>query len=120
MSESALRSPGLPWSSLFSHLPERLRESPHEAEAGPTGWSEANVKAAEGFFAHHLDRPGVGLSTDSIVPASDQVGDSVLGPRTVGAAPWPASTATAPGTAPSPCPPGWSSEARREQPAPEP
>ncbi|MFJ8470062.1 hypothetical protein [Streptomyces swartbergensis] len=37
----------------LSHLPERLREFLNEAEAEPPGWSEADVKAAEGFFAHH-------------------------------------------------------------------
>lgn len=36
-----------------SHLPERLRAFLEEASAPPPDWSEADVKAAEGFFAHH-------------------------------------------------------------------
>lgn len=36
----------------LSHLPERLRAFLRDAEAEPPGWSEADVKAAEGFFAH--------------------------------------------------------------------
>ncbi|MCK7624465.1 DUF2236 domain-containing protein [Streptomyces sp. RS10V-4] len=35
------------------HLPPRLREFLEVAAAEPPGWSEADVKAAEGFFAHH-------------------------------------------------------------------
>lgn len=37
----------------LSHLPGRLRKFLHEAQAGPPDWSEADVKAAEGFFDHH-------------------------------------------------------------------
>ncbi len=37
----------------LSDLPKGLREFLNEAEAEPPGWSEADVKAAEGFFAHH-------------------------------------------------------------------
>jgi hypothetical protein len=37
----------------FSQLPERLAEFLHEAAAGPPDWSDADAKAAEGFFSHH-------------------------------------------------------------------
>ncbi|MFI9586857.1 oxygenase MpaB family protein [Streptomyces sp. NPDC052236] len=37
----------------LSQLPERLAEFLREAEAPPPGWSDADVKAAEGFFKHH-------------------------------------------------------------------
>ncbi|WP_223291211.1 oxygenase MpaB family protein [Streptomyces avicenniae] len=37
----------------LSRLPERLAQFLHEAAAPPPDWSEADVKAAEGFFAHH-------------------------------------------------------------------
>lgn len=37
----------------FSQLPERLAEFLYEAGAPPPGWSGADVRAAEGFFAHH-------------------------------------------------------------------
>ncbi|MFF8605745.1 oxygenase MpaB family protein [Streptomyces sp. NPDC015346] len=37
----------------YSQLPERLAEFMSRAEADPPGWSPADVKAAEGFFAHH-------------------------------------------------------------------
>ncbi|MFF9351873.1 oxygenase MpaB family protein [Streptomyces sp. NPDC014734] len=37
----------------LSHLPERLRAFLDEASAPPPDWSEADVRAAEGFFAHH-------------------------------------------------------------------
>ncbi|MFF7250154.1 oxygenase MpaB family protein [Embleya sp. NPDC008237] len=37
----------------LSRLPERLAQFLREAQAPPPGWSEADVKAAEGFFAHH-------------------------------------------------------------------
>ncbi|MFG3506531.1 oxygenase MpaB family protein [Streptomyces sp. NPDC047821] len=36
-----------------SHLPQRLARFLDEAEAEPPGWTEADVRAAEGFFAHH-------------------------------------------------------------------
>ncbi|MFJ9619214.1 oxygenase MpaB family protein [Streptomyces noursei] len=36
-----------------SHLPHRLREFLDAAAAEPPGWSQQDVKAAEGFFAHH-------------------------------------------------------------------
>ncbi|MEI7032051.1 oxygenase MpaB family protein [Streptomyces pratensis] len=39
--------------SDLSALPERLAEFLREAAAPPPDWSEADVKAAEGFFAHH-------------------------------------------------------------------
>ncbi|MGW8066664.1 oxygenase MpaB family protein [Streptomyces ziwulingensis] len=34
-------------------LPERLAQFLREAQAGPPDWSDADVRAAEGFFAHH-------------------------------------------------------------------
>jgi hypothetical protein len=37
----------------LSQLPPRLAEFLKEAAATPPDWSEADVKAAEGFFAHH-------------------------------------------------------------------
>ncbi|MFG2225087.1 oxygenase MpaB family protein [Streptomyces sp. NPDC048644] len=37
----------------LSHLPERLRAFLDEASAPPPDWSDADVKAAEGFFARH-------------------------------------------------------------------
>lgn len=37
----------------LSELPPRLGEFLKEAAAAPPDWSEADVKAAEGFFAHH-------------------------------------------------------------------
>ncbi|MFD6874576.1 MULTISPECIES: oxygenase MpaB family protein [unclassified Streptomyces] len=37
----------------LSELPPRLAEFLKEAAAGPPDWSEADVKAAESFFAHH-------------------------------------------------------------------
>ncbi|MGW0392990.1 oxygenase MpaB family protein [Streptomyces sp. NPDC003042] len=37
----------------LSQLPERLAQFVKEAAAPPPGWSEADVKAAERFFAHH-------------------------------------------------------------------
>lgn len=37
----------------LSNLPERLRDFLHKAAAPPPDWSEADVRAAEGFFAHH-------------------------------------------------------------------
>ncbi|WP_437105261.1 oxygenase MpaB family protein [Streptomyces sp. enrichment culture] len=37
----------------FSALPERLAQFLHEAAPKPPDWSEADVKAAEGFFDHH-------------------------------------------------------------------
>ncbi|MFJ2111650.1 MULTISPECIES: oxygenase MpaB family protein [unclassified Streptomyces] len=37
----------------LSQLPERLAQFMREAQAPPPDWSEADVKAAEGFFAHH-------------------------------------------------------------------
>ncbi|MEW1720216.1 oxygenase MpaB family protein [Streptomyces sp. NPDC093109] len=37
----------------LSQLPERLAQFLREAAAPPPDWSEADVKAAEGFFAHH-------------------------------------------------------------------
>ncbi|MFF3350237.1 oxygenase MpaB family protein [Streptomyces sp. NPDC002779] len=37
----------------LSGLPERLAQFLREAQAPPPGWSEADVRAAEGFFAHH-------------------------------------------------------------------
>ncbi|MFD7923862.1 oxygenase MpaB family protein [Streptomyces sp. NPDC059740] len=37
----------------LSKLPPRLAEFLTSAEADPPGWSEADVKAAEGFFNHH-------------------------------------------------------------------
>ncbi|MFJ2815364.1 oxygenase MpaB family protein [Streptomyces sp. NPDC087294] len=37
----------------LSQLPPRLAEFMKEAAAPPPGWSEADTKAAEGFFAHH-------------------------------------------------------------------
>ncbi|MFD8981924.1 oxygenase MpaB family protein [Streptomyces sp. NPDC059564] len=37
----------------LSELPPRLAEFLKEAAAAPPDWSEADVKAAEGFFAHH-------------------------------------------------------------------
>ncbi|MEV8530258.1 MULTISPECIES: oxygenase MpaB family protein [unclassified Streptomyces] len=39
--------------SELSNLPERLAQFLHDASDEPPGWSEADVKAAEGFFAHH-------------------------------------------------------------------
>ncbi|MER7000595.1 oxygenase MpaB family protein [Streptomyces sp. NPDC000410] len=37
----------------LSQLPERLADFLREAQAPPPDWSEADVKAAEGFFDHH-------------------------------------------------------------------
>ncbi|MFD7903901.1 oxygenase MpaB family protein [Kitasatospora sp. NPDC059747] len=37
----------------LSRLPDRLADFLREAAAPPPDWSEADVKAAEGFFAHH-------------------------------------------------------------------
>ncbi|MEU6666032.1 hypothetical protein [Streptomyces sp. NPDC046727] len=37
----------------FSNLPERLTRFLHEAAPELPGWSDADVKAAEGFFDHH-------------------------------------------------------------------
>ncbi|WP_245790890.1 hypothetical protein [Streptomyces monashensis] len=37
----------------LSNLPERLAQFLHDASEEPPGWSEADVKAAEGFLAHH-------------------------------------------------------------------
>ncbi|MFD5936451.1 oxygenase MpaB family protein [Streptomyces sp. NPDC060333] len=37
----------------LSQLPERLAQFMREAATPPPDWSEADVKAAEGFFAHH-------------------------------------------------------------------
>ncbi|WP_241837986.1 oxygenase MpaB family protein [Streptomyces sp. CB03234] len=37
----------------LSQLPERLAQFLRDAEAPPPDWSDADVKAAEGFFDHH-------------------------------------------------------------------
>ncbi|MET7429751.1 MULTISPECIES: oxygenase MpaB family protein [Streptomyces] len=44
--------PRMPMDEL-SNLPERLAQFLHDASEQPPGWSEADVKAAEAFFAHH-------------------------------------------------------------------
>ncbi|MEV3988511.1 oxygenase MpaB family protein [Streptomyces sp. NPDC049837] len=37
----------------YSRLPERLAQFLKQAEKEPPGWSEADIKAAEGFFENH-------------------------------------------------------------------
>ncbi|AJC52728.1 oxygenase MpaB family protein [Streptomyces sp. 769] len=44
--------PHMPMEDL-SGLPERLAQFLHDASQEPPGWCEADVEAAEGFFAHH-------------------------------------------------------------------
>ncbi|WP_256255982.1 oxygenase MpaB family protein [Streptomyces sp. MUSC 14] len=44
--------PHMPMDEL-SNLPERLAQFLHDASEEPPGWNDADVKAAEGFFAHH-------------------------------------------------------------------